>query len=56
MKVNFLEKPLKEKYKVNVRFIILECNVCHSSWGISFPEIRELTDYSFTCRNCSNKK
>jgi hypothetical protein len=51
-----IAQETKEKYEVKPQYVLLECENCHSTWGVSLHYKMNLTPRDLTCRNCAVDK
>jgi hypothetical protein len=42
---------IAEKKKIGVRYIVLECKICHKHFGLAIKS-GKISEKDMTCRNC----
>jgi hypothetical protein len=48
-----LDAELAKKYDVEIRYVLMGCNRCNSTWGITLNGSNVLEPRNLICRNCA---
>jgi hypothetical protein len=52
-KVEILSERLQRKYHTQIRYVLLECEICGKTWGATPSEFSKIPERVLICRDCA---